>query len=303
MDFLLGLTNPECGSKCETNLECNFYSYNTATQMCFLYDDCSDIDLDQQDFTTSVNKCGPGWKLLVVGGEDLKNGEALNSIKVIDVENPKNVCQDWTDHPQRIKGAFGDKIDEKGPLICGGYQGLISNSKCFYLGDSEPAVHIQNKSFASTFSYNNSLLVFGGYFDGDDLNTIEEIRPPNAEIVGNLPFNFTNGCVVGIERTIFLVAGIQNGKVSNKTWLGHTRNWELWLKGPELLQPRKDHGCAFLKDFGVVVIGGMDPNDPGANMHRKSVEVLLESGGRGPTKFVNGEILNFPNSNLRIILL
>lgn len=307
-DILFGLTSKECGSKCETNTDCNFSSYNSVTKMCILYKACSKYDFEQTDFITSEKSCGPGWKLVIIGGEhpevdDLSpDPVASNSIEVLDLLNPNNICQDLNNHPLEIQSAFGQQIDENMPLVCGGNDNREkgrSFNKCYYLGDSEPAAEIQRKSFASTIGYNNSLIVFGGYdyasYAGS-LDTIEEIRPPKAEIVGQLPFKFSYGCAIGLDNTtVFLIGGDQNGKVSNKTWVGVTWNWDLWTPGAELNTPRRDHGCAIIKDIGIVVMGGVDMSRHLDSWNwLKSVEILpFENMMFMPKKFDHGKIRTY----------
>lgn len=285
--------------------------------MCILYKDCRRFLFEANDFITNDKNCGsevskPGWKLVVVGGEHPEAGDtsrdpvASNSIEVLDLLNPNNVCQPLKNHPLRLQNAYGEKIDDNMPLICGGNSNEYkkrSHSKCFYLGDSdpfypEPAVNLyEGKSHASTISYENALIVFGGYdytgYGGkyESYDTIEKIQPGSAEnTVGYLPFTFAYGCAVQVGVSVYLIGGEQNEQVTNQTWVGGiSRYWDDWTQGVELNTPRKDHGCAVINGVGIIVMGGVDSSDIPWD-YLKTVEILTyDQGALSTTEFDYGK--------------
>ena len=82
------------------------------------------------------------------------------------------------------------------------------------------------------------------------------------------------------SKTVYIIGGHQNGKVSNKTWIVDPTNDFQIKEGPSLNEARQSHSSARMKIKGkifIVVAGGNDCGSsipvPGGH-HKKSVELL-----------------------------
>ena len=71
------------------------------------------------------------------------------------------------------------------------------------------------------------------------------------------------------EKSIYIIGGVQNGSISNKTWIVDPTNEFQITEGPSLNKGRAYHGCAKMTLNGrtiLVVAGGFGAMD--------SVEIL-----------------------------
>ena len=82
------------------------------------------------------------------------------------------------------------------------------------------------------------------------------------------------------SKTVYIIGGMQNGKVSNKTWIVDPTNDFQIKEGPSLNEARDSHSSAKMKINGklyIVVAGGMNCGSstpvPGG-FEKKSVELL-----------------------------
>ena len=68
------------------------------------------------------------------------------------------------------------------------------------------------------------------------------------------------------EKSIYIIGGVQNGSISNKTWIVDPTNEFQITEGPSLNKARNDHGCAKMTLNGriiLVVTGGFGAQKSG----------------------------------------
>ena len=93
----------------------------------------------------------------------------------------------------------------------------------------------------------------------------------HASVKGpDLPFTISGHSMIQYdEKTIYIIGGVQNGSISNKTWIVDPTNEFQITEGPSLNKGRYSHGCAKMTLNGrtiLVVAGGFGAMD--------SVEIL-----------------------------
>ena len=95
-----------------------------------------------------------------------------------------------------------------------------------------------------------------------------------------LPFKIKSHSMVEANPTsIYIIGGVQNGRISNKSWIADpTRNFEI-TPGPPLNSGREGHCCSKMKIDGriflVVACGNSSIMDSSTReMNFKAVELL-----------------------------
>ena len=215
-------------------------------------------------------------------------------VEIINVLDPDFKCQltDRNEHSINRWSAVGGLVQNQ-PVICGGTRNaneelkdvsiLGQPNKTFEMFD----VRLHSSSIALLNS--SKLWITGGISCYGGWNTSERQRK-STELISidqspikgpDLPFVISNHTMVQIDsKTVYIIGGHQNGKVSNKTWIVDPTNDFQIKEGPSLNEARQSHSSARMKIKGkifIVVAGGNDCGSsipvPGGH-HKKSVELL-----------------------------
>ena len=117
----------------------------------------------------------------------------------------------------------------------------------------------------------NTLWIVGGYNENRRMRSTEFIKLGQPSVKGpDLPFTIINHSMIQYdEKSIYIIGGVQNGSISNKTWIVDPTNEFQITEGPSLNKGRAYHGCAKMTLNGrtiLVVAGGFGAMD--------SVEIL-----------------------------
>ena len=123
----------------------------------------------------------------------------------------------------------------------------------------------KRKSASSVVLNQRTLWVTGGNGGVEDKKSTELIslvdqQQPLVQEGPVLPFTIKSHSMVEANSTsIYIIGGVQNGRISNKTWISDpTNNFEI-TPGPPLNSEREGHCCSKMKIDGrsfLVVAGG-----------------------------------------------
>ena len=138
----------------------------------------------------------------------------------------------------------------------------------------------KRKSASSVVLNQRTLWVTGGNGGVEDKKSTEFISLDQQPSVQGpvLPFTIKFHSMVEANSTsIYIIGGVQNGRISNKTWISDpTNNFEI-TPGPPLNSEREGHCCSKMKIDGrifLVVAGGNSSSFMELETNFKSVELL-----------------------------
>ena len=251
------------------------------------------------DLRSCYNTCTK-WKQIIEEYMEVKifvaTGCPAWQVEIINVLDPgfKLQLTDRNEYSIHRWSAVGGLVQNQ-PVICGGTR-FRFDWNCFEELKEVSILGQPNRTFemfdirlhsSSVALLNNSKLwITGGtsvrhpISKGQQKST-ELISIDQPPIKGpDLPFVISNHTMVQIDsKTVYIIGGMQNGKVSNKTWIVDPTNDFQIKEGPSLNEARESHSSAKMKIKGklyIIVAGGMDygakyPVPPGI---KKSVELL-----------------------------
>ena len=159
-------------------------------------------------------------RIAVIAGEN--RGWAQHT-EVIDLTNSSLEYDLLPDVSERFGSVGGLLMGQ--PLICGGYNCYDNEylQNCIKLGHSETKFDLTEKrcGAASVVLDQKTLWVTGGEDGNDDLLTTEFISLHHSPIKGpDLPFTIErHGLVYFNEKSIYMIGGFQDRKISNRTWI------------------------------------------------------------------------------------
>ncbi len=127
-----GLGRNACLAKCQEDKDCLWFTHDSYGMVCMLLGGCHQLDRSFHTSLSSQRQCSRGkevktglTKLIVIGGyndrDDYQVGE-LNSVEVIDLEDPTSVCA----------------APASSPMEGGGMQVAVMDGKVKVCGNSEP---------------------------------------------------------------------------------------------------------------------------------------------------------------------
>jgi len=235
-----------------------------------------------------------------IEGDGLVNAKTS---EVIDILEFDKTCKNLESAPTQRWAAVGGVLKGR-PLICGGFNGTHSFKDCFYIsGDqvnNQPSMS-QIRSFATSLvlkdpATNEEYMWVVGGFEDVDLSSTEFVYTDKPAKAGpKLDFVVAHHCMVQTaDDAVYIVAGKQEGAMTNKVWIvDPTNNFQV-KEGPSLKADRYFHSCAAMKDeetgaVKIVVAGGFGSHGPTA-----SVEILDTSSA--DNTWVAGPSL--PSANL-----
>ena len=209
--------------------------------------------------------------------------------EVFDFRNPNRKCQLLSEFPTQW-GSFGGLI-EKQPIICGGFDGRNVLQDCFLIGkkpNNKKIKMLEKRGDAASVVLETSIgkilrtplnetsiWIVGGY--SDDSKSTEFIALGQNPVKGpDMPFEIKRHCMIKFDPlTIFIIGGIQDRSVSNKTWIVNPMDDFKMRPGPSLHVPRFAHACGQMNlnaKAHLVVAGGY--------VH-DTVELLDPASGQG----------------------
>ena len=231
---------------------------------------------------------GKGQKVLVASG--WSNYNYAKTTEVIDLANAANTCKNLPKLANLRMGAAGGLIEQKWPLICGGYP---YDKNCEVIGGMDqgtiPELLAPRRWPGSVVLMDKNLWITGGPDNGElgSSDTSEVVNIVDGTIATStpLPLNIWNHCLVRFnEDLVLLIGGSKDMNTeSAETWWFNIRR-DQWSRGPTLNQARRNHSCAVFKDLTtnntIVAVAGGSNN----NTLLDSVEVFDggESWGPGP---------------------
>ena len=226
----------------------------------------------------------PGCKVEIINVLDPGFKLQLTDRNEYSYSRNKNGVRRWS--------AVGGLVQNQ-PVICGGtWNGFEVRKDVSILGQPKKTFDmfdIRLHSSSVVLLNNSKLWITGGisnHLGRDTSNrqrkSTELISIDQPPIKGpDLPFVISNHTMVQIDsKTVYIIGGMQNGKVSNKTWIVDPTNDFQIKEGPSLNEARDSHSSAKMKINGklyIVVAGGMNCGSstpvPGG-FEKKSVELL-----------------------------
>ena len=234
-----------------------------------------------------------------------ENRQYVQKSEIIDLINPQphvpekmcvysNIkCNFLDDIPHRI-GSVGAILQGQ-PIICGGYKSPNFCQDCFIIGQPSIKMNMLNKrtSASSVVLNQNTLWIVGGR-DGefDHLCSTEYVKLGQLPVQGpELPFKISSHCMVKYsDNAIYIIGGIQNGIISNKTWIVDPSNGFKMTLGPSLNTQRHGHSCGKMIANGKIILVVAGGSDVSSLNYLKSVEILDPSSGQG---WISGTIRGF----------
>ena len=206
-------------------------------------------------------------------------------IEILDLKNSRNeliVPYGFGEYYSNKRyGCVGGLLKGQ-PVICGGGSHTDVFQDYFTINEPNKKTNmLQKRCHASGVVLNqNKLWIVGGdggskWYENVSGNTSEFISLEKEPQEGpDLPFTISHhSMVIYNEKSIFIIGGLQNGIVSNHTWIINPSNEFQINEGPSLNIRRKDHCCGkILIDDGImlVVVGGYDEHNNVLN----SIELL-----------------------------
>ena len=192
----------------------------------------------------------------------------------MDLLNPNVKYQLLTNNVPRVSAATGGLLQNL-PIVYGGRDEKNYDSKdCVVIGQPEMEMKMIERSFAASVAIDQSTLwIVGGNNGQQSLSSTEFIKLGQPLVKGpDLPFSISFHSMIQYdEKSIYIVGGIQNGFLSDKTWIVDPTNEFQIKEGPSLNKARSSHGCAKMTINGrilLVVAGGaknsveiLDPSD------------------------------------------
>ena len=219
-------------------------------------------------------------------------GDALvEKVDIIDLENPNNVCNDWTVYPQYPAGSVGF-LDSNGiPIICGGWNGHDSDY-CFNYDTANVwfvnSMLVYPRNYAAISSSNwlnqTQIVLITGTSNTSYGNTAEMLTERGWELVPiPMPYSVYHHCSAMLDsNTVFVIGGQVNGSPSDKVLLFNLES-KTWTYGPSLNTARQSHSCGKIiqgNDYVIIVAGGEN------NGRLMSVEIFnntTKSWSQGPS--------------------
>ena len=196
----------------------------------------------------------PG-KILIATGYPAENG---TQIEIIDLIDP-NWKFDFVDKRAVGNGAVGGLLQNQ-PVICGTWNGNTFHD-CIFIGQPDKSIQIMEERFGSSSVLidKNKLWIIG---EKNSTIFISLDKESSVQVGPELPFNIYQHCAVQVNpKTIYLIGGIQNGKLSKDVWIiDPTNNFEI-NKGPHLNEHRCLHSCSKMRINGkifLVVVGYLE---------------------------------------------
>ena len=203
----------------------------------------------------------------------LNGFDGLQSVEVVDLNSTTTTCKSLPDFPLNLRGSYGDLIDGKTPLVCGGY-----NSKSCYVYSDE--------GWKSTFNLSQVQFHFAGMSSSPFRNSshkffiigrtaMEVLTPTGWEKLDiSLPVSsvYAQCMIVVNETTVLLMAGTSpTSTYSRETYIFNSIT-NSWTRGPLLTNGRRAMGCGTIKENAasnnrIFLVAGGEAAD-------KSVELL-----------------------------
>ena len=171
------------------------------------------------------------------------------TVHVVDLEDPKNVCENLADIPETFFIAKGMLLDDSVPMVCGRtYQSNI-DCKCFAYNQSE-WIAIPGPPTCAEFSASAKLIdqvdgktrfvIKGGqsYVHAYDGKTWQSLP--------DLPSAVSQYCIVAINDTVLLSIGGRSLLKHDEKIKTYFFNSEMneWFSGPDLIIERRHFSCS-----------------------------------------------------------
>eukprot|EP00095_Tigriopus_kingsejongensis_P003847 maker-scaffold20_size707684-snap-gene-3.17 protein:Tk03847 transcript:maker-scaffold20_size707684-snap-gene-3.17-mRNA-1 annotation:"high-affinity leucine-specific transport periplasmic binding protein" len=263
---LLDISQPqskeECLDACQNLPECAWFSFDTSSSSCSLFQTCLTLDDSCSVCVSGESSCADegDTKLLVVSGD-----ANYNDTEWVELSQwPSSACSKPEGLPDPRYGAALITDDSQYPLICGGRIDQTFFNDCltfsYQSNDWAPSPLVLSKSRWSASSVMvdaNQWWITGG-FDGDsklnnsDLFQEGQFRPGPALMEGVF-----NHCTVQLpDGSTILSGGYSDSSfASNKTW---RYDWtsQVWSPLPDLAFGRGAHACGRTPDGRIFVAGG-----------------------------------------------
>ena len=172
------------------------------------------------------------------------------TVYVVDLEDPKNVCKNLADTPERLYLATGMLLDDSVPMVCGRTRHHPDfDCKCFAYNQSE-WIAIPGPPTCADFSASAKLIdqvdgktrfvIKGGqsYVHAYDGKTWQSLP--------DLPSAVSQYCIVAINDTVLLSIGGRSLLKHDEKIKTYFFNSEMneWFSGPDLIIERRHFSCS-----------------------------------------------------------
>ncbi len=261
-------TEAACLSLCVRDPDCNWYTYNRAVKLCYLFKTCPSIDEECSTCMSGEKGCKIGIlnKLLVTTGAPLEY--AGSTTEIIDIDNPESICEDYFKYPRGSSyGAIGGLLSKNRPFICGGNSnGYIR--ECFVLGND--TVHTtltqaRHEAASIVLGDGSGLFVTGGR--APTTNQSEYIIPGQEPMQGPVwPDARSSHCLVQLDLDIYMILG---GRFDRDNLISTTVIYDdgdqTFTPGPGLNNAKFQMNCGVLltkiDNVKVVIVAGGELKD------------------------------------------
>ena len=195
--------------------------------------------------------------------------------EIVDLLEPSTKYELLYDNVPDVEFSVGGLL-QKSPIICGGDCNRIVTQDCVVIG--QPTMNmkmLEKRTEASSVVLNyNTLWIVGGvdgignlysrsmaFLEGAGaLNSTEFIKLEQSSVKGpTMPFSIYGHSMIQYdEKSIYIIGGVQNEEISEKTWIVDPTDGFKLKEGPSLNVERRSHGCAKMVINGrtVLVVGG-----------------------------------------------
>ncbi len=267
LDELAVNEHSECYQACQQNIDCLWYTYDRAYDLCLLYQNCPILDQRCETCISSQSLCVPTEysKVMVIGGFN-EEVTYLKDVDVLDLATSDNNCDHVRDLPISVYG--NDATYYNGQVLaCGGFNSDYQDD-CFIYNPQSNSWD-QMESMMSTRIYHRSSVIQDVWFisGGQHLHSGINSELDSTEVWDGssfapgpeLPETMQYHCQVTINDTHVFVSDIDllYGS-SGGTYL---LNWEdkTWAQ-LETLRNLKDRPACGLarsesKGVEIVVVG------------------------------------------------
>ena len=190
---------------------------------------------------------------------------------ILDLLNPSAKYEILASNVPRIHRATGGLL-QKVPIICGGN----NDKSVVVIGQPEMEIKmLEKRIFPASVALNQrNLWIVGGYcIKASTESSTEFIELGQPSVKGpDMPFTIHSHSMIQYdEETIYIIGGVQNNSLSNKTWIVDPKNGFQVREGPSLNEERYKHCCVKMTLNGrtiLVVAGGFGNVHTGMSIYR-----------------------------------
>ncbi len=278
IDNFSGSTFQDCADDCANNPSCEWFTFDSASSICFLYSDCNSLDESCALCLTGQDECGSGSQttttrstttttipvdttyypnVVVIGGYDDSSSET-SDVETFSTDGSQT-CSKPADLPYSAKeltaGLIGSEI-----IVAGGVAVGTHYSDVYLFTGGSWAAQTQMSSpraYIASATTSNGFWVLGGYDGSNRLISSELFQGGTWSAGPDLPMAMYGMCAVQLDSSRTLIAG---GNSDNEAYLNSTYiyDWTAsqWTQVGDMIKSKSQHDCVLTSDGRVISAGG-----------------------------------------------